>query len=191
MNPRILLLPTLLFLLLVSPLKADDPASSGFITDYIMQVEYVQKQILELEGAVPQEKFSWRPAEGVRSIAEAYLHIAFANYGLLKVAGFAPPEDVAAKIDFTKIAEWDGSTQDKKAIEEAMVKSFAHVKSKMSGMSSDDLERKVDFFGNMMTIRNMFITGLAHMHEHLGQSIAYARMNGVTPPWSESQPGAK
>jgi uncharacterized damage-inducible protein DinB len=191
MHPRIPVLPVLFSLLLVNPLRADDPSSSGFLADYMVQVEYVQKQILSLEGAVPQEKFSWRPAEGVRSIAEAYMHIAFANYGLLKVAGFPPPEDVAGKIDFAKAAEWDGSTQDKKAIEEALVKSFSHVKSTVAGISSDDLERKVDFFGNQMTIRNMFITGLAHMHEHLGQSIAYARMNGVTPPWSQEQPKAE
>jgi uncharacterized damage-inducible protein DinB len=25
-----------------------------------------------------------------------------------------------------------------------------------------------------------------HNHEHLGQMIAYARMNGIAPPWSRS-----
>ena len=40
-------------------------------------------------------------------------------------------------------------------------------------------------FGNATTHRGVLVTVLSHLHEHLGQSVAYARMNGVVPPWSQ------
>src|SRR5438105_4733685 len=83
----------------------------------------VEKKILSLEEAVPQNKFDWRPAPGVRSIAEAYLHIAFANYNLVRMAtGKAPPADAGITQDRGK---WDTQTTDKAKIKAILEKSFA------------------------------------------------------------------
>jgi len=164
-----------------------DESTPGFISDYLMQIDEVQKQILSLENAVPQEKFGWRPAEGVRSIGEAYNHIAFGNYLLLKFQGFDPPSDVAPMIDVTKLNDWDSSAKDKAAIADRLTKSFDHLRGLVARMSEADLETKTEFFGQTMTRRNMLLSALSHLHEHLGQSIAYARMNGVVPPWTVEQ----
>jgi uncharacterized damage-inducible protein DinB len=155
---------------------------AGFKADLLGQIEYVQKQIMSLQEAVPQEKYGWRPAEGIRSVGEVYNHIAFGNYGLLSFAGYAPPQGIEISIE--KAAEWDKGVTDKKGIAARLTASFEHVKAAIKNISDEELEKEINFFGNTVTIRNHLLTVLSHLHEHLGQSIAYARMNGVAPPWT-------
>lgn len=167
-------------LMLVSAHGVAD-SHAGFKADLLGQIEYVQKQIMSLQEAVPQDKYGWRPAEGVRSVAEVYNHISFASYMLLSVAGYATPEGL--DIGMEKMKEWESVAQ-KKDIAARLTASFDHVKATIQTMSDEELEKEIDFFGNKVTIRNHLLTVLSHMHEHLGQSIAYARMNGVAPPWT-------
>ena len=157
---------------------------TGFKADLLMQIDEVQKQIMSLEDAVPQQKYTWRPAEGVRSVSEVYAHIAFANYLLLNLAGYKPPADAGWSMDLKK---WDTATTDKKEIAGKLAKSFDHLKSTVNTISDADLEKEVDFFGTKMSLRSTLMSALSHLHEHLGQSIAYARMNGVVPPWTAEQ----
>jgi uncharacterized damage-inducible protein DinB len=168
--------------------RADD--AKGFRADLTGQIEYVQKQILDLENAIPDGKMKWRPNKEVRSISEVYSHIAFANYLVLKFAGVALPEGIAiaSPEDATK---WEKASTDKKVIHEELVKSFDFVKSSIGSMSDDSLENMVEFFGQKMTVRSVLLGLLSHMHEHLGQSIAYARMEGIVPPWTAAQKAAE
>jgi uncharacterized damage-inducible protein DinB len=153
-----------------------------FQTDFVNQLDATEKKIVSLEEAVPQDKMTWRPAPGVRSISEVYLHVAFGNYGIVKaVTGKAPPAD--AGFDGNP-AKWDAKTTDKAEIKKILEKSFDYVRTSAKGLSDADLDRKVKFFGNEMTIRQGLLVVLNHEHEHLGQSIAYARMNKIVPPWS-------
>src|SRR5690349_4513418 len=78
-----------------SPLALAAPAAKAtFQDDFLGVLGDAEKKILSLEEAVPQDKFKWRPAPGVRSISEAYLHVAFGNYTLTKIAtGKEPPAD--------------------------------------------------------------------------------------------------
>lgn len=162
---------------------------TGFLGDMLGQLEYVQGQVMQLEDAMPQSKMSWRPAKGVRSVSEVYLHIAFANYLLAKFAGIPLPEGlgVSSPSDADK---WDKSTTNKKEIAERMKKSFNFLKDAIKAMPDADLEKQVTFFGQQMTVRGMLLTTLSHIHEHMGQSIAYARMNGIAPPWTAAQEAA-
>jgi uncharacterized damage-inducible protein DinB len=169
-----------------SDAQAASPKNT-FQTDFVKQLDETEKKILSLEDAVPQDKLTWRPAPGVRSIAEVYLHIAFGNYGLLKVAtGKAPPADAGWEMNPTK---WDAKSTDKAEIKKILQKSFDHVRTVVKGVSDADLEKKVNLFGTEMTGRQALMLLLNHDHEHLGQSIAYARMNKIVPPWSKGQPG--
>jgi len=162
----------------------------GFRADLIGQLEYVQKQVLDLQNAIPDAKMTWRPTKEVRSISEVYSHIAFGNYLVGKLAGFPLPEGVvaAAPGDETK---WEKMSTDKKVIREQIVKSFAHVENAIKTMPDASLDNMVDFFGNKMTVRSALMVLLSHTHEHLGQSIAYARMVGVVPPWTAAQMAAE
>jgi uncharacterized damage-inducible protein DinB len=162
----------------------------GFRAEAIGQIEYAQKEILDLENAIPDAKMTWRPNKEVRSISEVYSHIAFGNYMLGKFAGIALPEGItiASPEDETK---WEKTSTDKKVIHEQLVKSFDHIKNGIKNMSDASLENMVDFFGQKMTARSVLMVGMSHMHEHLGQSIAYARMVGVVPPWTAAEMAAK
>lgn len=186
-----MLIASLIFAQKTGDEKSSSTAMSGFLPDFLGQIDYAQKQIMELEQAVPQEKFSWRPGEGVRSVSEVYMHISFGNYLLMKFAGYDSPADLKESIDVTKIEKWDASMTDKTKIAETLKKSFDYLKTTAKKMSDTDLEKKVDFFGQKMTVRNMMMTALSHLHEHLGQSIAYARMNGVVPPWTAAEQAAE
>jgi uncharacterized damage-inducible protein DinB len=172
----------------VLPGRAGDAKTSGFQADYISQINQVEKQILDLEGAVPQEKFGWRPAEGVRSISEVYSHIAFGNYIILKLAGYDPPAEANFVPDPKK---WESQTSDKAKIADLIRASFDNVRAIATKVTDAELEKKVNVFGSDMTLRAAMMVNLSHLHEHLGQSIAYARSNGVVPPWTAAQQKAE
>jgi len=164
--------------------------TKGFRGDLLGQIEYGQKEIIDLENAIPEKKMTWRPNKEVRSISEVYSHIAFGNYLFGKFAGFTLPEGISitSPQDETK---WEKMSTDKKVIHEQLVKSFDFIKKEIGSMSDASLETMVDFFGQKMTVRGVLLGGLSHMHEHLGQSIAYARMVGVVPPWTAAQMAAE
>lgn len=162
-----------------------------FCSEFLGQIDFVHGRISQLAEAVPQKDYTWRPAEGVRSISEVYRHISFGNYAFIKFAGYEVPAEANFEMNPQK---WDTATTDKKEIEDAMEKSFASVKITAKKIGEDDLDKTVHVFGMDMSLRNFMVTMLNHMHEHLGQSIAYARSVGVTPPWTakaQAQEGTK
>jgi len=178
-----------LAVVLSTPAFAQDagsaPLPSGFRGDYLKGLGFVEKQIVSLEQAMPQAKFGWRPAKGVRSVAEVYLHIAGGIYFLAGQMGREAPADVKA-IDPKK---WDTQTTKKDEIKAILTKAFAFLRQTVESMSDADLEKTHNFFGNDMTERALLMFVQGHCFEHLGQSIAYARSVGVVPPWSK--PGSK
>lgn len=136
-----------------------------------------QGQVLSLAEAFTQEQYDWRPSEGVRSTGESILHIAGANYYLASKLGFPPPEDV----DMMNIEKIEG----KDNILKALKKSNAFVLDIIDKVESDNFSEEVDFgFGKFSRLSGLLII-LEHNGEHKGQLIAYARSNGVTPPWSK------
>jgi uncharacterized damage-inducible protein DinB len=157
---------------------AIDSPKSAFIKDMIGQLDRVKGQVVSLENAIPQDKFTWRPGEGVRSISEVYLHIAGSNYFLMSFTGVKPPAN--SRID-------EKGTTDKGKIADALKASFDWTKDAVSKMSDADLDKEIQMFGQKTSVRNALLVLLTHIHEHLGQSIAYARTNGVVPPWTEEQ----
>ena len=160
-----------------NPAKAAAPAQNGkgFRSEFMADLDEVQDKILKLANAVPAEKYNWRPGDGVRSVSEVYMHIAGANYFLATFVNVQPPSTMPKDIE--KIT-------DKKLVLSELQKSFAHLRMVMKNTPDADFEKQVMLFGKPTTERAVFSTILNHLHEHLGQSIAYARMNGVVPPWS-------
>ena len=176
---RPLLAGIALFLtLLGGTVYATDGPKSGFIEDMVGQLDRVKGQVVSLENSIPQDKFTWRPGEGVRSISEVYLHIAGSNYFIVGFTGVKPP--ASAKID-------EKGTTDKAKIADALKASFDWTKDAVSKMTDADLDKEIQMFGMKTSVRNALLVLLSHIHEHLGQSIAYARTNGVVPPWTEEQ----
>jgi uncharacterized damage-inducible protein DinB len=165
-------------LLFALPLFAAKPAAvapKGFRSEFLADLDEAQKKIIDLAAAVPADKYSWRPANGVRSISEVYTHIAGANYFLATFVGAKPPADMPQDIE--KIT-------DKTKVLAELRKSFEFLRATFANTPDADFEKRVKMFNDMTTERGVYVTILTHLHEHLGQSIAYARMNGVVPPWS-------
>ena len=143
----------------------------------LVDLQDLQKKFTALAGAVPQDKYGWRPAEGVRSIGEVYLHITQANYGFIKLIGGTPAVDFTTK-DFEK------STTDKAKIVEQMNTSFEFARTYIDKMTNADIQTAMKQFGPDANKGDIIYLLADHAHEHLGQSIAYARVNGVIPPWT-------
>ena len=175
-----------LLILLTIPLTtavfAEEPV---LVKEFVGQIEFVQGRITQLADAVPQSDYEWRPEEGVRSVSEVYLHIAFANYLTVTITGGTVPKDAGFVMDFKKAHDWDTQTIDKTEILEKVNESFATLKEWIQSLTEEDLNREVEAFGMKQSTRNFIISMIGHTHEHLGQSIAYARTNHVTPPWSK------
>jgi uncharacterized damage-inducible protein DinB len=157
------------------------------VDEFVGQIVFVQSRITQLADAVPQSAYEWRPAEGVRSVSEVYLHAAFSNYMTVIISGGTVSKDIGFEMDFSKEKVWDTQTTDKTVILEKLNESFEVLKERVGSLTEEDLNREVEFFGMKMSTRNFIISMIGHTHEHLGQSIAYARINGVTPPWSKSE----
>ena len=174
----------------IKPVSALSPPSDIVIVkEFIGQTEFIQGRLSQLAEAMPEATFGWRPTDGVRSVSEVYLHAAFANYICVTVSGGTVPEDVGFVMDFSKGNDWDTQTTDKAAVIEKMNESFDILKKRVAELTQEDLDREVEVFGMTMSVRDFMISMIAHSHEHLGQGIAYARMNDVTPPWSVKQDG--
>ena len=147
---------------------------SGVRAELLHDLDDMQKKILSLAMAMPAEKYSWRPGHGVRSVSEVYMHIAGANYTLVSFVGDRPMLDARSLERVTEKAR----------VLEELRRSFDYLRNAIISTSDSDLDKPIRMFGNDSTERAAFMMALNHLHEHLGQSVAYARMNGVVPPWS-------
>jgi len=154
---------------------AGRPRITGFRADLITDLDEVQDKITRLAAAMPADKYGWRPAAGVRSVSEVFMHIAGGNYVLGTFIGPVPP---GVPNDLERIT-------DKPAVQTELKRSFEYLRALIHNENDADLDKVVKVFGTPTTQRAVFMTMVNHLHEHLGQSIAYARMNGVVPPWSQ------
>lgn len=162
----------------VNPYKEGTPGVSGYRSEVLAEVMVQEDKFTRLAEAIPAEKYTWRPTPDVRSFAEVFLHVSAANYNLYKLVGAAAP----AGLDLKNIEK---STTDKPKVIATLKDSFAHAKQAIKAMPDADLEKSMDWFGGKITQRGVLLFIVRHGAEHLGQSIAYSRMAGVVPPWTE------
>jgi uncharacterized damage-inducible protein DinB len=162
----------------VNPYKDGTPGVAGYRSEVLSEVIVQEDKFTRLAEAIPADKYTWRPAPDVRSFAEVFLHVSAANYNLYTLVGAKVPEG----LDVRGLGK---STTDKAKIIATLKDSFAHAKAAIKAMSDADLEKSLDWFGGKNTQRGILLFIVRHAAEHLGQSIAYARMTGVTPPWTE------
>lgn len=135
-------------------------------------------KLLQLAREFSQEQYAWRPAEGVRSVGEVMLHVAAPNYMLSAPLGVEMPEGVRER------SQSLGEEGSKAEIIAFLEESIAHARGAIEGMDVEGLAGTSQVFGREMSGHSALLILLSHTHEHLGQAIAYARSNGVVPPWS-------
>ena len=161
--------------LLPAPGLAQDAA--GFRQTWLGEFEASARKLVALAEAMPAESFSWQPMEGVATVAGAYMHIATYNYLLPGNIGIEPP----AGVDYRNFEE---AVTEKDQVLQVLKTSFDHVRRAVDGMSDADLSVPANLYGRETAAWGVLFRLVAHMNEHLGQQIAYARMNRVVPPWS-------
>jgi uncharacterized damage-inducible protein DinB len=137
----------------------------------------VQKKFVDLANALPADKLTWRPAADARSYAEVFLHVSAERYGILGLMGAETPAGVDRKA-------LEKSTTDRAQIVAELNKSWEFAQKAINGMSNADFAKLLPKLGPQANAGDVVYILVADAHEHLGQAVAYARENGVVPPWT-------
>jgi uncharacterized damage-inducible protein DinB len=174
---------------LLVALPAFAATTSDFKSEYVTEFSSASRQIAALAKAMPADKFDWRPAPGVRSVGEVYVHIAETNVLLLGYVGvrvdFPGPRFSGKESGSQIIArnlEFEKTVHGKENVIALLERTLDAVR---TSLATADMEKPVEMFGQRTTTRAVYLRILAHANEHMGQSVAYARMNGIVPPWSK------
>lgn len=155
--------------------------------DLIESLAYLEPRVMGLLKAVPEEKYSWRPGPGVRSFGEVFRHIALDTPLILEVTeGKLTGDALKARIAEVAKAEKQEMTRDQLA--KTLTEEFAAIRKVLEEARAGTLAREIQFFGKPTSQRAGLSILAIHLAEHVGQLIAYARMNGIVPPWSAAGP---
>jgi len=149
----------------------------------LVDLQAVNKKCVDLAEALPSDKLTWRPSPDTRSFAEVFLHVAGERYGILSMMGAKPPAGFKGR-------EFEKSTTDKDRIVDNLNQSWDFANKTISGMSNVDFAKLLPKLGPQANEGDVVYILVADAHEHLGQLIAYARQNGIVPPWT-AQMGKK
>lgn len=155
----------------------------SIVSDLLADVTAAKQKIIGLAQAIPESKYDWRPGEGVRSVGEVFKHVTADNYLIPMIGGVKAPAE-SGFTDFNSAGAYESKKMSRDQIIADLEKSFAHIETNLSAVSDAKLKEKVDIFGTPGTVQGLWVLATTHLHEHLGQMIAYARSNGVVPPWS-------
>jgi uncharacterized damage-inducible protein DinB len=162
-------------------LAASPAAAQSVQSELALDVRAVGEKYVALARAMPAESYDWRPAEGIRSVGEVFTHIASANLGLpMRFMEVRPPSVTSME----QIMNAEAEVTDKDEIVAMLDMAFEHLARTLEGLSDEQLATPVNVFGRDTNWTGAALLLVTHSHEHLGQAIAYARVNGVTPPWS-------
>ncbi|MEO9804383.1 MAG: DinB family protein [Reichenbachiella sp.] len=172
----------LLYILLIMPFLATAQETAQVTTyqqEFAGSMSYSQGQIVKLIGAIPQEKFTWRPGDSVRSVSEVILHIAGSTYGLASSLGKALPDGLNPQT-------LEKSTTNKDEILKYVNDAYAFATAAVADVKDEQMNDMVELPFGTFTKRSLIMIIATHSYEHKGQLIAYTRVNGITPPWSGS-----
>lgn len=171
------LVPALAVAMAVSVAAQSTPPS--FMEEFDGQFGASASKLVALAEAMPASAFDWSPAEGVASVGRVFMHIARYNY-------MYPHENMGrtTPVAPAEYRRWEDEVRDKATVVRILSESMDYVRSVAADTSSDQLGSGTMLYGRQVGQWAVLLQLVTHMNEHLGQSIAYARMNGVTPPWS-------
>lgn len=153
------------------------PPSYDMKPQSLLDLETMQKKFVDLANAVPADKLNWRPSPDSRSFAEVLLHVSGERYQIMALMGAQPPAAFDGKT-------YEKSTTDPARIVEELNKSWDFAKKAINSMTNADFAKPIPKLGPDANAGDVVYILVADAHEHLGQSVAYARENGVVPPWT-------
>lgn len=153
------------------------PPSYDMKPQSLLDLEAMQKKFVDLAKALPADKLTWRPSSDSRSFAEVFLHVSAERYQILNLMGAELPAGFDGKT-------FEKSTTDRVRIEEELNKSWEFTRKAITGMTNADFAKPLPKLGPDANFGDVVYLLVVDAHEHLGQSIAYARENGIVPPWT-------
>jgi len=167
------------------PARAQDVISKESAAELkasvIGDLETLHTKFVGLAQAFPQDKYTWRPMDGVRSVAEVLMLAAFEGYSFIPTSFGGKAANLGTREEAAKLRELTDKTQ----IIDHLNKGFAHAKKELEGLDAAALTGKRKVMGRDMSASQTALAIDGDLHEHLGQMIAYARMNKIVPPWSK------
>jgi len=143
----------------------------------LADLQAVQKKFVDLANAIPADKFTWRPSADSRSFAEVFLHVAGERYGILGLMGATAPAGFDRKT-------FEKSTTDRAKIVDELNKSWEFTQKTINDMTNAEFAKLLPKLGPQANAGDVIYILVADAHEHLGQVVAYARVNGIVPPWT-------
>src|SRR5258708_30864180 len=152
-------------------------ASYDMKAQALLDLQGVNKECVDLAEALSSDQLTWRPSPDTRSFAEVFLHVAGERYAILSMMGANPPAGF-------KAPEFEKSTTEKDRIVEDLNQSWDFANKTINGMSNADFAKLLPKLGPQANEGDVVYILVADAHEHLGQLIAYARQNGIVPPWT-------
>ena len=161
---------------LAAPVEAQVASTApGFVSEVMRQFDESMTKLIALAEAMPAEKYGWSPGAGVMTVAKVYGHIARYNY-------LYPATSLGAKAPDGRDADDAENLTDKTQLVARLRESRDHVRTVVAGLS--DPSQGTRQYGRAVPQWSVLLQLVTHMNEHLGQSVAYARMNAIVPPWS-------
>jgi len=161
----------------VTPKESAAIVKAGFVED----LGELEKKFVALAEAFPQDKYTWRPMDGVRSVSEVLMLAAFEGYTFIPNSFGAKPADLGSREEMGKLR----TLSDKAQVIEHLKKGFAHATAQLGTVDAATLTGKRKVMGQDFSVTQLAMRIGGDLHEHLGQLIAYARMNHIVPPWSK------
>ena len=180
-------LASLVCLAAPSPVRAQDVINKDGAAlvkaSFINDLDTLRGKFLGLAEAFPQDKYTWRPMDGVRSVSEVLMLAAFEGYNFIPSTFGAKGADLGTREEAAKLR----TLTDKAQVIEHLNKGFAHAKKELEALDPATLtgRRKIMISPNPLAVTDIALGVGGDLHEHLGQMIAYARMNHIVPPWSK------
>jgi hypothetical protein len=170
--------------LVPAPAQAQDVMTKESVAElkasFLADLEVMRGKYVGLAEAFPQDKYDWRPMDGVRSVAEVLMLAAMEGYSFIPTSFGGKPPDIS-KEEMGKLRALNTKAQ----VIEHINKGFAHAKAQLEGIDNGSLTGKRALFGQQRSAAAIALLVGGDLHEHLGQLIAYARMNKIVPPWSK------
>jgi uncharacterized damage-inducible protein DinB len=173
-----------------SPLSTRLP---GFKGEYLWEFDIAEKQLLALAEAFPAERYGWRPAETARSVSEVLVHLGAGGRLLLALLGVKAEPDLYGKLEGEGMAQIMAMVARNESLEKSMTdkadviallrKSLNSMRTAFTETSDSELDGPEVLSGESTTVRRLYMRGVCHLHEHMGQLIAYARAMGLPTPW--------
>ncbi len=156
-------------------------AAAAVKATFLADLETIRTKFVGLANAFPQDKYTWRPMDGVRSVSEVLMLAAMEGYSFVPNGFGGKPASLGSQEEVAKIR----ALSDKTAVIDHLNKGFAHAKAQLEAVDPATLTGKRKMMNREMSVIEVaqFIGG--DLHEHLGQMIAYARINRIVPPWSK------